>query len=182
MFAMGDPGESEDELFMPDEDVVQIEKELFAAIRADHAQRVLEGAVVEPYEWGQATVTYPDWNGTAQLDQRLTSAGIEEVVGLDRNRWRVVGIDIGGGEHEHEIHVVAVDRSIFPEGSDVFPRIAEAHGGVIPVTDFLVHDADPYEVLKAITHVFELRLRLGGTRDIPIQVTALADAPEGWTN
>ncbi|NEN04728.1 hypothetical protein G3T36_02485 [Diaminobutyricibacter tongyongensis] len=179
---MGDPGDSADELFMPDDDLAQIEKELFAAIRAAHTQRVKEGPVVEPYEWGEASVTNPDWSGTAQLDQRMTAAGIEEVVGLDPERWMVVGIDIGGGEHSHEIHVLAVDHAIFPNGQDVFPRIAEANGGAIPVTDFLVHDADPYAVLKAVTHVFELRMRTRGTRDIPIQVTALGDAPEGWTN
>lgn len=137
---------------------------------------------MEPYEWRKAEVTYPDWSGTAQLDQRMTAAGIEEVVGLDPDRWTVVGIHIGGGERAHDLHVVAVDHAIFPDGNDVFPRIAEANGGVIPATDFLVHDVDPYKVLQAITHVFELRLRHRGTRDIPIRVTALGDAPEGWTN
>ena len=36
--------------------------------------------------------------------------------------------------------------------------------------------------LKAITHVFELRMRTRGTRDLPIQITALRDAPEGWSH
>ena len=137
--------------------------------------------MVEPYEWRDAEVTYPDWTGTAQLDQRMTARGIEEVVGLDPDRWTVVGIDIGGGERSHDLHVIAVDHAIFPEGKDVFPRIAAANGGVIPATDFLVHDVDPYQVLQAITHVFELRLRMRGTRDLPVQITALADAPEAWT-
>jgi hypothetical protein len=142
------------------------------------------GLKVEPYEWREAEVTYPDWSGTAQLDQRMTAPGIEEVVGLDPDRWTVVGIDIGGGERDHDLHVVAVDWAILPERGDgsVFPRIAAANGGVIPATDFLVHDVDPYKVLQAITHVVELRLRTRGTQDFPIRITALGDAPEGWTS
>lgn len=130
------------------------------------------------YIWGDAEVTYPDWQGTAQLDQRMTTAGLEEVVGLDRKKWFVVGIDIGGGEHEHQLRVLAVDRQIFPPGGDVFPRIAEANGGKLPVTEFLVHDADPYEVLQKITHVFELRLRTRGTLGLAIRIVAHADVPE----
>jgi hypothetical protein len=58
---------------------------------------------LQPYEWGQASVTYPDWSGTAQLDQRITAAGIEVAVGLDPERWTVVDIDIGGGEYAHDL-------------------------------------------------------------------------------
>lgn len=127
--------------------------------------------------WRDAEVTFPDWSGTAQLDQRKTAAGIEELVGLDRDDWMVIGLDFGGGEHKHRLHVLAVARADIPDGGDVFPRIAEANGGAIPVTDFLVHDVDPYELLQKITHVFELRMRARGTRDFPIRVTAAGDLP-----
>jgi hypothetical protein len=128
--------------------------------------------------WRDAEVTYPDWKGTAQLDQRMTSAGIEEVVGLDRDEWMVIGIDIGGGELDHDLRVVAVHREIVPDGGGVLPRIADANGGEIPVTEFLIHDVDPYAVLRAITHVFELRLRLRGADGLPIRVVGQSDVPE----
>jgi hypothetical protein len=35
--------------------------------------------------WGHASVTYPDWSGTAQLDQRKTVAPLADLVGLDGN-------------------------------------------------------------------------------------------------
>jgi hypothetical protein len=138
--------------------------------------------MAEGFIWGDAEVTYPDWSGTAQLDQRMTAAGIEEVVGLNRDEWMVIGLDVGGGEHDHHLRVVAVHRTHVPAGGDVLPRIADAHGGEIPVTEFLVHDADPYEVLKRITHVFELRLRARGARDYPIRVVDQSDAPDGWSD
>ncbi|KJL35474.1 hypothetical protein [Microbacterium azadirachtae] len=127
--------------------------------------------------WRDAEVTYPDWNGTAQLDQRMTAPGIETLIGLDPDEWFVIGLDIGGGEHKHELRVVAVAREHVPDGGDVLPRIADANGGAIPVTEFLVHDVDPYEILQRITHMFELRMRVRGARDLPIKVTALGDVP-----
>ena len=133
---------------------------------------------MDGFIWRDAEVTYPDWKGSAQLDQRITAPGIGEAVGLDRDEWMVIGLDIGGGERKHELKVVAVHRSQVPDGGDVLPRIAEANDGEIPVTEFLVHDVDPYQVLQAITHMFELRLRVGGARDLPIRVIAQSDIPE----
>ncbi|MEV0287961.1 hypothetical protein AB0H36_27925 [Kribbella sp. NPDC050820] len=42
----------------------------------------------------------------------------------------------------------------------------------------MIHDVDPYDVLRRITHYFELRLRHRGTDDLPIRIVALADVPE----
>ncbi|WP_203135341.1 hypothetical protein [Microbacterium sp. JZ31] len=128
--------------------------------------------------WRDAEVTYPDWNGTAQLDEKMTGKTPEHVVGLDPDEWSVIGFDIGGGETRHELHVIAVHREDMLDGGDVYPRIAEANGGEIPATEFLVHDVDPYEFLRAITHMFELRMRVRGTRDFPIRIVRQSDIPE----
>jgi hypothetical protein len=121
------------------------------------------------YIWGDASVTYPDWVGTAQLDQRMTTWTIEQMLGDRLDGWMVIGIDIGGGEHDHELHVIAVPEDSLPEGRN---------NGEIQATDFLVHDWNPYEFLKAITHVFELRLHRRPIADIPIRVVSLADIPQ----
>jgi len=126
--------------------------------------------MTDGFLWRDAEVTYPDWSGIAQLDERKTSKQIEEVVGLDGDEWMVIGLDIGGGEHDHELRVVAVHRNLVPGGGDVLPKIA--------ATEFLVHDVDPYEVLHAITHMFEMRLRTRGSRDLPIRITSQSDLPE----
>jgi hypothetical protein len=129
--------------------------------------------------WGDAEVTYPDWKGTAQLDQRMTGdRSLNEIVGLDRDKWFIIGLDIGGGEHAHDLHVVAVHRDVVPEGGGVLPKIAAANGGEIPATEFRIHDVDPYEVLRAITQMFELRLRLSGCQDLPIRIMSQSDVPE----
>lgn len=134
--------------------------------------------------WRDAEVTYPDWNGTAQLDERQTATEVggyltpEQRVGLDPDEWTIVGLDIGGGEHGHELRVVAVHRDLIPEGGDVFPKVADANNGQIPATEFLIHDVDPYEFLRSIAHMFELRMRVQGTRDLPIRIVAQADVPE----
>lgn len=55
----------------------------------------------------------------------------------------------------------------------MLPAIAAANGGEIPATQFLIHDVEPYRVLQAVTHMFELRLRVRGARDLPIRIMAL---------
>lgn len=130
------------------------------------------------YIWGDAAVTYPDWQGTLQMDERRTGPLLHDLVGLDSDEWLIVGLDIGGGEHAHDLRVLAVDRGIVPEGGSVLPRIAEANGGEIPVTEFLIHDVDPYEVLRSAAHVVDLRLRISSAVGIPIRVRNLADVPE----
>ena len=130
------------------------------------------------YIWGDASVTYPDWVGTAQLDQRMTTWTIEQMLGDRLNGWMVIGIDIGGGEHEHQLEVIAVPEDSLPEGGGGLAEYASRNGGEIPATDFLVHDFNPYEFLKAITHMFELRLRVRSIADIPIRIVSRADIPE----
>ena len=128
--------------------------------------------------WGDAQVTYPGWQGTAQLDERMTGRSLYKVIGLDRDKWFVIGLDIGGGEPSHDLRVVAVHRDLVPVGGDVLPRIAASNGGEIPATEFLVRDVNPYEVLQAITHMFELRLKLRACQDIPIRIMSQSDVPD----
>jgi hypothetical protein len=130
------------------------------------------------YIWGDAEVTYPDWQGSVQIDERMTDTSLHELVGLDSDKWMIVGVDIGGGEGEHELRVLAIDASLAPEGGNIYPRIADQHGGELPVTNFLIHDVDPYEVLKAMSHVLDLRVRVRSLIGTPIRVTSYKDVPE----
>lgn len=127
-----------------------------------------------------AVPVYPRWTGTAQFDQRVDDSSNEELVGIDTDQWMIVSTEIGGGEHEHRIRVFAVKRSDIPEGEDVFSRIAEANGGVIPVTEFLAHDIDPYELLRSSAHLFKLQLRREETGEYPLRIVAHVDSPQGW--
>src|SRR4051794_32680411 len=111
--------------------------------------------MVDGFIWGPAEVTYPDFSGNAQLDMRMTGKSINEVVGL-RDDWLIIGLDLGGGENRHELQIIAVHKDAMPAGGDVLPGMAQNSGGEIHATSWLIHDVDPYEVLRAITHVFEM--------------------------
>ena len=127
--------------------------------------------------WRAAEVGSADWIGSAQLGQRR-SADMAELAGLDSEKWLIIGFEISGGDHGHDLRVIAVHRDLIPEAADVLPNIAAEHGGEIPATEFLVRDVAPYDVLQAISHRFELRMRARGARDLPIRITARMDGPE----
>lgn len=133
---------------------------------------------MEPYVWREAAVSFPDFKGTAQLDEKKTGRSGFAMAGIDPEKWLVVGLDIGGGEGGQTANVVAIDMETVPDDLDnVFDYLLEKHGHV-PVTDILLHDVDPYELLKSITHGFELRLRSRNLVGKTLMVTALGDIPE----
>lgn len=134
--------------------------------------------MADGFLWRDAEVTYPDWVGTAQLDQRMTGKQFEEIIGFDGDAWMIIGLDIGGGESGHELRVIAVPSDALPPGGNVVARYAEANGGEVHATEFLVHDVDPYAVLRAITHMFELRMRIASCEGLPIRIVAQSDIPE----
>ncbi|MEU7876435.1 hypothetical protein [Dactylosporangium sp. NPDC049140] len=122
--------------------------------------------------WGEAGVTYPDWKGTAQLDERRTVPweGLEQTVGLDREQWQILGFSIGGGEMGYHLQVVAAPR-------DVWDKVKLGDGSEIEVTELLVHDVDPLAILQQMTHMFELKMRIRSIEGHPIRVRALSDLP-----
>ncbi|MET7808618.1 hypothetical protein [Micromonospora chersina] len=121
--------------------------------------------------WGEASVTFPDWKGTAQLDERMTVPweGLAQTVGLDPDQWQVVGFSIGGGEHGYDLKVVATPRDVWEK--------SKADDAEIEVTEFLVHDVDPLAILQRMTHVFELKMYIRGLGRRQARVRALSDLP-----
>jgi hypothetical protein len=127
---------------------------------------------MDGWAWDNASVTYPDWTGTAQLDERMTVPweGLARTVGLDDEQWQVVGFSIGGGENGYDLQVVATPR-------DAWNNVTADDGAEVQVTEFLVHDVDPLAILRAMTHQFELRMRIRGLEGHPVRVMALSDLP-----
>lgn len=120
--------------------------------------------------WGEANVSFPDWKGTAQLDERHTLPwkGLARMVGLDTEEWQVVGFNIGGGELGYGLRVYATPREAWVR--------ADGESDV-EVTEFLVHDVDPLKILQEMTHVFELNMRIRGLDQRKVRITALSDLP-----
>ncbi|MFD4460539.1 hypothetical protein [Nocardia sp. NPDC058480] len=120
--------------------------------------------------WGEASVTYPDWKGTAQLDERKTGPweGLAQRVELDNVGWQVVGFSISGGESGFNLMVYAAPR-------DVWENL-EA-GAPVQVTEFKVHDVEPLAILQEMTHTFQMNMRRRGLEGREVQVMAKSDLP-----
>ncbi|PMR62158.1 hypothetical protein C1A38_05340 [Verrucosispora sp. ts21] len=120
--------------------------------------------------WGEASVSFPDWKGTAQLDERMTIPwqGLGRTVGLDTDEWQLVGFSIGGGESGYDLRLVATPRDVWEKTQP---------GDEIEVTEFLVHDVDPLALLQQMTHMFELKMYRRGVDGRQVRVRALSDLP-----
>jgi hypothetical protein len=127
---------------------------------------------MDPYEWGEAAVSYPDWVGTAQLDQKLTEpVDVYDLTGIDRDEWLIVGLDFGGGESGmHNPHVIAVRKS------ELYGRhISEIAN--VRAADIQIHDVDPFELLRQMTHLLDMRFRIRAVEQATITITELLDEP-----
>ncbi|QFU86658.1 hypothetical protein [Amycolatopsis sp. YIM 10] len=122
--------------------------------------------------WGEASVIYPDWKGTAQLDERRTMPweGLAQAVDLSHEQWQVVGFSIGGGEHGYSLRIYAAPR-------DVWEKVDSDDRAELEVTEFLVHDVDPIAILQRMTHMFQLNMRIRGLENRRVRVRALSDLP-----
>lgn len=128
---------------------------------------------MDEYEWGHASVAYPDWHGTAQLDQKMTgNTGIYELTGVDSDEFLIIGLDIGGGESGmHDPHVIAVRKAEL--GNNHISDLSE-----IRAVNIKVHGVDPFELLRQITHLLDMRFRIRSVKDSNITITELLDSPE----
>jgi hypothetical protein len=122
--------------------------------------------------WGDANVSFPDWKGTAQLDERATIPwkGLADTVGLDSDQWQIVGFSIGGGESGYTLRVVATP-------ADVWTKSSAEDDAVIEVTEFSVHGVDPLVILRQMTHLFEMKMRIGSIEGRQVRVRAQSDLP-----
>jgi hypothetical protein len=110
-----------------------------------------------------ANVSYGDWMGTAAADQHQTVGhkSAYEMVGLDPEKWWIVGFDFQGQDVNQirRLYVYAVDK----ESSGIANWEAiQLHGetnGSVPVTSFLVHDVTPAELIAEVFNQFQVQLR-----------------------
>lgn len=119
------------------------------------------------YEWGPAEVTYPDWQGTMQIDERMTRPwDLYEFTKIDHDRWTIIGFDWGAGEsgvHAPEAIVVPAESSF---------------SGDLRATSILLHEVDPFELLTKMAHVADFRMRTRAVVDSKIVIVDRQDIPE----
>ncbi len=127
---------------------------------------------MDPYEWGDAEVSFPDWSGTAQLDEKMTGpTDIYDYTGVDRDEWMIVGLDFGGGESGMQNpHVIAVRRSELEDR-----HITDL--SAVNAADIQIHGLDPFELLKKMTHYLDMRFRSRAIKNATVTITELLDVP-----
>lgn len=127
--------------------------------------------------WGDPPIDRAVWRGQMRVIERVTAAPLNELVGIDTDAWQIVGVQISGGEGRPVLRVLALERSAAPNSGtgSALERAAATHGGAVPVTEFEVHNADPYAVLQAITHKIDLRLRHRNLGDLDVDITNRGD-------
>lgn len=97
-----------------------------------------------------AYAQYYDFAGTAAAD---THGGgtkeLADLVGLDTERFWIVGIDVWGNDlGDARLKVLAIDRE--ETGISTYDELSAFHrdNGYVPVTDFLMHGMSTVDVLK----------------------------------
>lgn len=130
--------------------------------------RLTKGDDMTSYEWGPATVTYPDWQGTAQIDQKATgNIDMYSLANINRDEWTIIGLEWSGGESGwHDLNLIVV------------PHDTDLDADQIEATRILIHDVNPMDFMSKIMHVADFRFRSRRTADKTITVTALGDVPE----
>ncbi|GAA2947625.1 hypothetical protein GCM10010458_36500 [Microbacterium luteolum] len=97
-----------------------------------------------------AYAQYFDFAGTVAADTH--GGGTRELadqIGLDAERFWIVGIDVWGNDIAHaRLKVLAIDR--VETGISTYDELAayNREHGHVPVTDFLVHGMSAVDVLK----------------------------------
>lgn len=122
---------------------------------------------MDAFEWGPAEVAYPDWKGTAQIDEKLTGEeSIYTIAGIDQDEWTIIGLDFGGGEsgfHSPEIVVV-------PRGTDL-------DSGRIEGRLIRLHEVETFDLLSRIIHLLSMKFRTRRVESAQIVITSVGDIP-----
>ncbi|PPG72006.1 hypothetical protein C5C31_01040 [Rathayibacter rathayi] len=104
----------------------------------------------------------------AEKDVHVSSEDLFGVIGLDRDRWSILAIDLNGGTSStrgrDEVTVDALDRvkhGIVKHGiysHDALLRLAAEREGVLPVTNFLVHGVAADRIVSKVFKRYQVRL------------------------
>ena len=127
----------------------------------------------------EASSSYKDWSGTAAADQHGTIGhkSAHELVGLDSDKWWIVGYDFQG-QHltkPGHLYIYAVDRQTYNiKDYDALQQYGTNHGS-IPVTSFLVHDVSPADFISTVFNQFQVQLRTRSLENHDLSVMELAD-------
>lgn len=119
------------------------------------------------YVWGEASVSYPDWQGTMQVDERKTIPwDLYDYTKIDADNWTIIGLDWGAAESG----VLSMDAIVVPVNSNGDREVL--------ATSIRLHDVDPFDLLVRMAHVADFRLRVREVVSHEIRIINHLDIPE----
>ncbi|WP_146249244.1 hypothetical protein [Curtobacterium sp. MCLR17_042] len=136
---------------------------------------------VDPYDLGPAHVQYDQWLGTAAAEDDITvnSDDLYEVVGLDRTKWTIIGIEFfdGTSTRASRVTVQALDRAKhgLQHAQHEELRAFTDSRGHLPVTSFEVHGTQAEDITKRVFKRYMVRLTTASFADAPLRVEELGD-------
>lgn len=136
---------------------------------------------VDPYDLGPAHVQHDQWLGTAAAEDDVTSSadGLYAVVGLDRTKWTIIGLEFfdGTSARTSGVRVQALDRvrhGLLDSRYEDLRAFADNRGH-LPVTSFEVHGTQAEEITKRVFKRYMVRLTTTSFAETPLRVEELGD-------
>ena len=103
--------------------------------------------------FGPARVQYGDWRGTVSLDDPDNERNLYRIAGVDGDRWRICGLNIGGGAGVGLCaSVLAVERTDIHRFED-WARLAAGYQDAVPVTEFELAEGTALGLLTCFKRV-----------------------------
>lgn len=138
-------------------------------------------------EWA-GDAGYRDYEGAIVLEDDFTTLtpGLYEKLGLDRDRWTIIGLNaspvsgkrlLNDTGRDDLIRVYAVDREKLSDDRNV-PGGLHFDSGPVEVVEFYVHDMSISDILECFKSVSisvtsqgidHSRVKVSGLADIPVQ-------------
>ncbi|QWS33049.1 hypothetical protein [Curtobacterium aetherium] len=136
---------------------------------------------IDPYDLGPARVQHDQWLGTAAAEEDITTTSddLYEVVGLDRAKWTIVGLEFfdGTSARASRVTVQALDRvkhGLLDARYEDLRAFTDSRGH-LPVTSFEVHGTQVEEITKRVFKRYMVRLTTASFADTPLRVEKLGD-------
>ncbi|HET9650114.1 MAG TPA: hypothetical protein VFP34_18055 [Microlunatus sp.] len=116
---------------------------------------------------GGAKTAWDDFLGTAAADASLARShrSLYELSELDRDHWRIVGMDLEWRGTSPRVVVYAVDRG---------DELADG-GGPVAVAGFVLSDVRAQQFLQEAFAVLKVRVMAREFRDRPFRVTGVTE-------
>lgn len=136
---------------------------------------------MESYTLTPASVQRNEFIGTAAAETDITThaTDVYTLIGLDRERWGILAIELrtGTGGPNSEVGVYAINREengLLGLSHEKLLALAEERGD-LPVTHFQVHGVKAADIAGRVFKRYTVQLRTRSIGDVDLRVTDRGD-------